>query len=66
MPKLKTSKSARKRMRITKKGKVKYFRAGRSHLLTGKRSKRKRRLGRDGYLSGGNEKMVKRVLPYGA
>ena len=66
MPKLKTNKSARKRIRITKKGKVKYFRASRRHLLTGKRSKRKRHLGRPGFLSGGDAKTIKTILPYGA
>ena len=66
MPKLKTNKSARKRIRITKLGKVKYFRASRSHLLTGKRSKRKRHLGRPGFLSGGMKDVMRTILPYGA
>ena len=40
MPKLKTNKSAKKRIRISKKGKGKHFRAGRGHLLMMKKSKR--------------------------
>ncbi len=66
MPKLKTRRSVKKRIRISKGGKVKYFKAGRSHLLTGKRSKRKRLMGKDGYLSGGDKDVVKIMLPYGA
>ena len=66
MPKLKTSKSAKKRIRITKSGKAKHFKATRSHLLTGKSSKRKRLLGRAGYIEGGELKSIHKLLPYGA
>ena len=66
MPKLKTLKSAQKRIRITKTGKAKYARATRGHLLTSKRSKRKRHLGRPGYLPEGERKKMQRILPYGA
>ena len=66
MPKLKTNRSANKRIRITKSGKAKHFKAGRSHLLTGKRSKRKRLLGKPGYVSTGELKNIHKILPYGA
>jgi len=66
MPKLKTNRSAKKRMRISKRGKVRYNRAGKGHLLTGKRSKRKRFLETPGYLSGNEKKTIKMILPYGA
>lgn len=66
MPKLKTNRSAKKRIRITKSGKAKHFKAGRSHLLTGKRSKRKRQLGKPGYVSTGELKSIHKILPYGA
>jgi len=66
MPKLKTNKALRKRIRFTKTGKIKHFKAGRSHLLTSKRSKRKRKLGRPGYAAKGEEKILKTVMPYGA
>ncbi|MCM8761076.1 MAG: 50S ribosomal protein L35 [Candidatus Omnitrophica bacterium] len=66
MPKLKTLKSAKKRIRITKKGKAKHFKASRSHLLTSKRSKRKRLLGRPGYIFEGELKSIYKMLPYGA
>jgi len=45
MPKLKTNKSAKKRFKVTGKGKVKIMRLpGRKHLMSTKNSKRKRRL----------------------
>lgn len=66
MPKLKTNRSAKKRMRITKTGKAKYFKAGRGHLLTGKRAKRKRQMGRPAYVAQGELKTIHKVLPYGA
>ena len=44
MPKLKTNKSAAKRFRVTRKGKVIRHMAGHGHLLAKKSSKRKRNL----------------------
>jgi len=66
MPKLKTNRSVKKRIRMTKSGKAKHFRAGRSHLLTLKRSKRRRFLGKPGYVAKGELKSIKKILPYGA
>ena len=66
MPKLKTNRSAKKRIRITKSGKAKHFQATRSHLLTGKSSKRKRLLGRGAYITSGELKSIHKMLPYGA
>ncbi len=66
MPKLKTRKSAQKRLRTTKTGKVKYFRAGRGHLLVLKSRKRKRHLGKPGYVSDADRKTMHLLLPYGA
>jgi len=66
MPKLKSSKSVRKRIRFSKTGKIKHFRAGKSHLLTGKRGKRKRQLSKAGYVSKSDEKAIRKLLPYGA
>lgn len=66
MPKLKTNKSAQKRIRITKTGKAKHFKATRGHLLTCKSSKRKRLLGRAGYIESGELKSIHKMLPYGA
>jgi large subunit ribosomal protein L35 len=44
MPKLRTSKTVAKRIRITKSGKVKFWRSGWSHYKTGKSSKWKRQM----------------------
>lgn len=66
MPKLKTNRSAKKRFRISKKGKIKHFKAGRGHLLTLKRGKRKRSLGKAGFITSGEAKSINKMLPYGA
>jgi large subunit ribosomal protein L35 len=66
MPKLKTNRSVKKRMRITKKGKVRIYGAGKSHLLTGKSAKRKRFLSKPRYVSKAQSGTMKRLLPYGA
>ena len=65
MPKLKTNKGAAKRFRLTKTGKVKKRTAGRQHILSKKSRKRKRHMRQDGYLSGAEAKLVRRLLPYG-
>ena len=44
MPKLKTRKSVKKRIKVTKRGKVKVKKSFSGHLLTGKSRKRKRHL----------------------
>ena len=66
MPKLKSSKSVKKRVRFTKSGRIKHFKAGRRHLLGHKASKRKRQLGRPGYISKADESAIRLLLPYGA
>jgi large subunit ribosomal protein L35 len=66
MPKLKTNRSVKKRIRITSSGKAKHFKAYRSHLLTGKRSKRKRLLGKPSFVATGELKSIHKILPYGA
>ena len=46
MPKQKTHKGIAKRVKITGRGKVKRRSAGKGHLLSGKKAKRKRQLRR--------------------
>ena len=65
MPKMKTHRGAAKRFKITKKGKVKYRRGYRNHLLTSKSPKRKRQLRKAAYLDESDAKNVKQMLPYG-
>jgi len=63
MPKLKTSKTLAKRIKITKKGKIKYWRSGWSHYKTGKSSKWKRQMRRPSIMkSKGFEKIIKESL----
>ena len=65
MPKLKTNKSIAKRVKITRKGKIKKRTAGRSHILGKKTRKRKRHMRRSSYLSASDAQRVRRMLPYG-
>jgi large subunit ribosomal protein L35 len=63
MPKMKSHKGARKRFKITASGKVKRMRAFKSHILTKKSSKRKRRLRRGTIIqTPGEAKNIKRLL----
>lgn len=65
MPKLKTHKGAAKRFRITATGKIKRGHSFARHILTKKTTKRKRQLDTDGIVAKADEKLVKRMLPYG-
>ena len=63
MPKMKSHRGARKRFSITGSGKVKRNKAFKSHILTKKTSKRKRRLRQEGVIATrGEEKNIKRLL----
>jgi large subunit ribosomal protein L35 len=61
--KMKTHKGAKKRFKVTGSGKVRRFKAFKSHILTKKTSKRKRRLRQSGLVAtNGEVKHVKRLL----
>jgi large subunit ribosomal protein L35 len=62
MPKLKTSRSARKRFRKTGTGKVRRNKAYKSHILTKKTTKRKRSLRRGALVDPSDMKRVRRML----
>ena len=64
MPKLKTNRSAAKRFKRTKTGKLKLRKAGRGHILGKKSRKRKRRLRKGGYASAADQKKLRRLMPY--
>lgn len=64
MPKLKTKRSAAKRFKMTKSGKLKRSKANRSHILTKKSPKRKRQLRKSAITDASNEKNMKKLLPY--
>ena len=62
MPKKKTKKSVAKRCKITARGKIKFARPGRGHLLSGKSRNRKRHLRHAGVLGPADEKRIKDML----
>ena len=64
--KVKSNKSAAKRYRITKKGKVVYNKKGMRHIMTKKSAKTKRKLGKPGILKSCEVKRIKVLIPYNA
>ena len=62
MPKMKTHSGAKKRFRMTARGRLRARHAMTSHNLGKKSAKRKRRLGRPVELTGGDAREVKRLL----
>jgi large subunit ribosomal protein L35 len=62
MPKMKTNRGAAKRLRKTASGKIKRMRANKSHILTKKAQKRKRRLRTATLVSKSDEKRMRRLL----
>lgn len=64
MPKVKTKKAAAKRFKVTGTGKLKRFKANKSHILTKKTTKRKRNLRKPNMTDKTNEKVMKKILPY--
>ena len=62
MPKMKTRSSAKKRFGLTATGRIKRKSAFRSHMLTSKTTKRKRKLRLGGLVAAVDEKAVKRML----
>ena len=63
MPKMKTHKGASKRFKVTGTGKVRRYKAFKSHILTKKTSKRKRNLRRATTIAtNGEAKNLKRLL----
>ena len=62
MPKMKTNRGAAKRLRKTGTGKIRRMRAYKSHILTKKSQKRKRRLRSATLVSKADEKRIRRLL----
>lgn len=63
MPKMKSNRGAAKRFRKTGSGKLARRRAYKSHILTKKSRKRKRRLRTDTLVSKADARRVRRMLP---
>ena len=66
MPKMKTHSGAKKRVALTKNGKVKRAHAFKSHLLNGhgKTTKRKRGLRKGAYADVTNAATIREMIPY--
>ena len=64
MPTLKTVKGVKRRLKVTGTGKLMGFRAGRRHLLGGKRSKIKRHLRNTHVLPRVDAKKIRALMPY--
>ena len=64
MPKMKTSRAAAKRFKVTGSGKLKRNKAYKSHILTKKSAKRKRNLRHAAMTDSTNAKVMKKILPY--
>ena len=64
MPKLKTHKGLKWRVKLTARGKAMAFRTGRRHLLIGKSSSRMRKLRRKRQLSETQRDQIRQLLPY--
>ncbi len=63
MPKMKSHRGAAKRFKKTGTGKVSRMKSGKSHILTKKNRKRKRRLRKDALVSSADAKRVALMLP---
>ncbi len=62
MPKMKSDSGAKKRFKITASGKIKRHKAYKSHILTSKSRKRKRKLRQATLVAKSDEKRVKMIL----
>ena len=64
MPKLKSNRAAMKRFRVTGSGKIKRNKGFKSHLLSSKGKKRKRRLRRSTMVAPVEQKNIRKLIPY--
>lgn len=62
--KLKTKSSAKKRFKMTGKGKITHKKSKLRHILSKKNAKKKRNLRKKGLISAADMASVKRMLPY--
>lgn len=62
MPKMKTKSGAKKRFSLTATGKIKRGHQNKSHILSKKTTKRKRRLRSTTYVAHAQERMIKNLI----
>jgi large subunit ribosomal protein L35 len=64
VPKIKTNRAAAKRFRVTGSGRIKRNKGFKSHLLSSKGKKRKRKLRRSTLVSAAEERNIHKLIPY--
>jgi large subunit ribosomal protein L35 len=64
VPKIKTNRAAAKRFRVTGSGKIKRNKGFKSHILSTKSKKRKRRLRQGSMVSAVEQRNIKKLIPY--
>lgn len=64
MPKIKSNRAAMKRFKVTGSGKIKRNRGFKSHLLSSKNKKRKRRLRQSTTVAPVESKNIRQLIPY--
>ena len=62
MPKMKTHKGIKQRVKVSARGKVRFKRSFASHLMSGKSGKRARQARRPSFLSGAVAKRIREAL----
>ncbi len=62
MPKMKTHKGTKRRIRVTASGKVRYKKSFAGHLMSGKTGNRVRRARKPSFISGAVAKRIRRAL----
>ncbi|MFH0983873.1 MAG: 50S ribosomal protein L35 [Planctomycetota bacterium] len=62
MPKMKTHKGLRKRVKVTARGKVRYKKSFAGHLMSGKSGNRRRGLRKPSFLSGPTSRKIKAAI----
>ncbi|HET8563180.1 MAG TPA: 50S ribosomal protein L35 [Candidatus Binatia bacterium] len=64
MPKIKTNRAAAKRFKVTASGKLKRHKGFKSHLLSSKGKKRKRKLRHPTTVAAVEAKNIRKLIPY--
>lgn len=64
MPKMKTHRGLKKRVKLTKNGKIKRAHANSQHNAASKSKRQKRRLHKAAYVDASNVAVIKKLLPY--
>lgn len=64
MPKIKSNRAAMKRFKVTGSGKIKRNRGFKSHLLSSKNKKRKRRLRQPTTVAAVESRNIRKLIPY--